>query len=387
MLGEPKQVGNDASGTPAAAWWRDELWLAYQASDGTLMLQSVDVLGDPSFPTTFATGLPCGGAASLASDGRRLHVACGEPGVSYRRASTLDGTAFTAPVPLPVDQGFVGTSAFTVYADGLALLWAEDSGGLAHPVTSDDGGSTWSDAELPIRVLPEPGLCTAPGSRRLFMVYGERSGGPGSFTVAAVDPATAAVADSVSAPTPVRPGSTAICRTNYHNRPGLHVAVKHQDGFTARTTSAGLVAFGGTEAFGASAAGVSLAFDGIRAPGSPGGTSCTRRSGSPPLPVRRAHVRLARHDHPIRRRRLLHRVQHDRPRRTPLRRTGRLLRPQPRCCPAAQARRRGAEDPEELPAVPDVGASTATSTTSASPQDGGCTSTSPRGSVTRSIWH
>ncbi|MFM9701029.1 hypothetical protein [Streptomyces europaeiscabiei] len=106
------------------------------------MLQLVDVLGDPSSPTLFATGLPCGGAASVASDGGRLHVVHGTPGESYMYTSTLNGTTFTTQTSLPIDQGFVGRSAFTTYADGLALLWAENAGGRTHFLNSDDGGSS-----------------------------------------------------------------------------------------------------------------------------------------------------------------------------------------------------------------------------------------------------
>lgn len=64
------------------------------------MLQLVDVLGE-SFPTLFATGLPCGGAVSVASDGGRLHVVHGMPSESYMYTSTLNGTTFTTQTPSP----------------------------------------------------------------------------------------------------------------------------------------------------------------------------------------------------------------------------------------------------------------------------------------------
>jgi hypothetical protein len=51
-------LGEAAESAPAAAWWRGAVWLAY-AVNGTLVLWSVDVVGDPSQSVRFATGLPC----------------------------------------------------------------------------------------------------------------------------------------------------------------------------------------------------------------------------------------------------------------------------------------------------------------------------------------
>jgi hypothetical protein len=270
MLAQPLRLGEVVEPTPAAAWWGGTVWLAYRAPDATLVLRSVSVLGDASSSLRFATGLPCGGATALASDGNRLHVLVGTPGESYSHTSTVDGNTFTALSPLPIAHGFVGTSAFTAYTGGLAVLWAENAGGRAHLLTSANGGSTWQDAVLPFAVVPEPAICADPTSENLLVGYGEWQGGSGSFQIALVDPATAAIARSVSTSTPVRPGSAAICPTNYHNRPGLHIAAQEQDThgngpFLARSAPATLEQVGEPEPFGPSAFGLSLVHDGTRA--------------------------------------------------------------------------------------------------------------------------
>lgn len=270
MLGQPLRISEMVESTPAAAWWGDAVWLAYRALDATLVLRSVSVLGDASLSLRFATGIPCGGATALASDGGRLHVLVGSPGQSCLHTSTIDGSTFTTLSALPIAEGFVGASAFTAYAGGLAVLWAENAGGQAHLLTSDDGGSTWVDAVLPFAVVPEPALCPDPASDGLLVGYGDRQGGGGSFRIALVDPATATVVRSVSAPTPMHPGAIAMCPTNYHNRPGVHVAAREQDArgngpFHARTAPATLAQLGDPEAFGSSALGLSLVSDGTRA--------------------------------------------------------------------------------------------------------------------------
>lgn len=269
MLAHPVEVGEQVESAPAAAWWRGRIWLAVRATDATLVLRSVDVLGNAHPSPRFPTGFPCGGATALAVNDGSLHILLGTPGESYTHTSTHNGLTFAAPNELPIHDGFVGTSGFTAYPGGLAILWGENAGGQAHLLTSTDNGGIWNDALLPFSVMPEPSVCIDPTSGRLFVFYTERGSG-GLSHIALVDPASATVIHEIAFPAPDLTTSTAICTTNYHNHPGLHVAAKVADpagegSFLARSAPATLAEVGGVEKSSMAAGGLSLVVDGTRA--------------------------------------------------------------------------------------------------------------------------
>jgi hypothetical protein len=269
MLAHARNTGEQVTSAPAAVWWNDTLWLAYRAVNGRAVLRSVDVLGDGS-QKRHEAAFACGETAALAAPNDRLHLITGTAGGTYEHRSTLDGVGFSAVRPLPISDGFIGPSAFTAYSGGLAVLWAENIGGQAHLLTSADDGSTWQDALMPFSVQPEPAICADPVSGGLLVAYGDRAGGEGSFTIALVDPAGPFVVRRITAPTPGACARAAICATNYHNHPGLHVAAQERSQFgngewRARSGSNALTEIGEPEDFGGASDGLSLVFDGTHA--------------------------------------------------------------------------------------------------------------------------
>ena len=266
MIGSTLSFPEPAGPGPAAAWFEGRLWLAYTSAANTLALRSVDVRGAGA-STEHPTGLPCGGAVAACESGGRLVVLAGEPGEAYRLTSTADGTALAPPAPLPITAGFVGVSGMASYPGGIAVLWAENAGGAAHLLRSDDGGASWSEVDLPFRVQPEPALCWHPALGCLVAAYVERGAQPDSLTVVtldAADPST--VTRSASAP-PARSSLVALCPSAYHNVPGIHVAANEDwsgeaHAVAARTAVTPVTVLGDAEA-GPGAFELSLVNDGV----------------------------------------------------------------------------------------------------------------------------
>jgi hypothetical protein len=271
MLTDARKVGERIIAGPASAWFHDELWLAYGALDGTLVVRSVNVRHDPAVTMRRATGLAAGDTVSMAVWQGRLYVLFGNAGAGYQLTSTPDGLSFAPPTFLPIANGFVGIAGLAGHAQGLATLWAENAGGRAHLLQTGDGGATFDDTTMPFAVAPAPGLAFEPSTGDLILGFGSRQGGPGSFMIAAIDPNDpATLGRSFATTTPFQSRSVAVCATNYHNRPGVHVAIqepaasglgRHQ----GRTALANLANVGGEEAFLNRAHLLSLTFDGARA--------------------------------------------------------------------------------------------------------------------------
>ena len=270
MLTDAIKIGERVQTGPAGAWFRDELWLAYGALDGSLVVRSVNVRHDAALSMRRATGFPAGATVSVAVWAGRLYVLFGTAGAGYQLTSTSDGTAFTPPTPAPIG-GFIGIAGLTAYAGGLAVLWAENAGGRAHLLQSGDGGASFEDTTLPFAVSPVPGITFDPSTGDMLIAFGGRQGGAGSFTIAAVNPADpTTILRSIGTATPVNARSVALCATSYHNQPGVHVAVQEAAAagigrYQGRTAPASLASVGGEEPFGNLAIDLSLAFDGTRA--------------------------------------------------------------------------------------------------------------------------
>jgi hypothetical protein len=271
MLAGSFQVGERIASGPAAAWYRDALWLAYAASDGMLVVRSLDVLGDARQGVRRDTGRPCGGLTATAVQGDRLYVLFGTPGEAHRLTWTADGVTFAPPVTVPILGGHTGIGGMAAYSGGLAILWAENIGGRAHLLTSADGGATFGDTVLPFAATAEPGVCYDEHTGRLLYGYDSRSGGPGSFTLAAAEPsAPATLLETATAATPLRGRHVCLCPVEYRNRPGLHVTASELTDewlgpVVVRTATANLSTIGGEEPFGGTAQALSVAFDGHRA--------------------------------------------------------------------------------------------------------------------------
>ena len=268
MLAGALQVGERVATGPAAAWHAGALWLAYAATDGTLVLRSLDVRGDARQGVRRATGRPCGEVAAVAVHRERLYVLHGTAGEAYRLTWTVDGVTFAAPVTVPIAQGHVGIGGMAAYPGGLAILWAENVGGRAHVLTSTDGGATFSDTTLPFLVSPEPGVCFDDATGRLLYGFGIRGTDPGSFMLAAAEPsAPATLLATANAAAPLRARHVCVCPVAYRNRPGLHVTASELSAewltpVVGRTAAADLSTIGGEEAFGGTAQALSVAFDG-----------------------------------------------------------------------------------------------------------------------------
>lgn len=269
MLNGSIKLGERVSTGPGSAWFQNRLWLAYGDLNGLLTLRSVDVNGaglSTRFPTSIATGISTAATAM----GDRLYVLYGTGGEGYFLTTTVDGNNFSPPALLPI-PGFTGVGGLTSSSGRLVILWAENAGGQAHLLTSDDGGSTFDDTTLPYNVLPVPAITAHPDGTELWLAFGARQGGPRSFTLAAIDPSDPTITRRyVTTDTPTGPGSVSICPSLYRNQPGLHVAVQYLDAGGSgptfgRSAPATLASVGGEEPFGNPAIELSLTFDGKHA--------------------------------------------------------------------------------------------------------------------------
>lgn len=270
MLTDAARIGERILTGPAGAWFRGELWLAYGALDGSLIIRSVGVHQNAAVTTRRAPGFAAGMEVSATAWADRLYVLFGTAGEGYRLISTRDGVVFSSPTPLPID-GFTGLAGLAAYAGGLAILWAENAGGRAHLLQSSNGGASFNDTTLPFAVAPLPGITADPTMADLFIAFGNRQGGPGSFTIAAIDPSDPAIMlRSINTATPVNAFSTALCATRYRNQPGLHVAVQEAVAagfgyYQGRSAPADLGSVSGEEPFALLAYDLSLTWDGTRA--------------------------------------------------------------------------------------------------------------------------
>lgn len=270
MLTDATKAGERTITGPAGAWFRDQLWLAYGALDGSLVLRTIDVRHDPTSTTRHAAGFPAGNAVSMTVWANRLYLLFGDPGAGYQLTSTVDGQAFAPPLALPI-SGFTGTCGMAAYAGGLAVLWAENSGGQAHLLRTGTGGASFDDTTLPFAVAPMPGMALDPASGLLMIAHGTREGGADSLSLRLLDPANPTAAmPSRSVPTAVDARRVAVCAARYHQQACFHVAVQGATAagvgrYQGHTVSADLARVGGEEAFGAVAQGLSLTFDGTRA--------------------------------------------------------------------------------------------------------------------------
>jgi hypothetical protein len=271
MLTDATKVGERVVTGPAGAWFRDEFWLAYGARDGKLVVRSVDVRNDATITMRRTTSFAAGHITSVAVWADHLYVLFGTSDGDYQLTSTLNGTSFAPPRLLPISNGFTGVAGLAAHARGLAILWGENVGGQAHLLQTGDGGVTFDDTTLPFAVAPVPGLAFNPSTGDLIVAFGSRQGGPGSFTIAAIDPnEPATIRRSIGTSTPLHSRSVALCPTNYHNRPGVHVAAQESvtpgvGRYLGRTAPADLIRVGGEEAFLHVAHDLSLTFDGVRA--------------------------------------------------------------------------------------------------------------------------
>ena len=271
MLTDATKVGERVLAGPAGAWFRDEFWLAYGALDGTLVVRSVNVRHDATMTMRRTTGFAAGHTTSVAVWAGHLYVLFGTSGAGYQLTSTLDGTSFGPPIALPIQAGFTGVAGLAAHAQGLAILWGENAGGRAHLLQTTDNGATFDDTTLPFAVAPAPGLAFDPSTGDLIVAFGSRQGGPGSFTIAGLDPNDpATLRRSIGTSTPLHSRSVALCNTKYHNGPGMHVtaqeaAVTGVGRHQGRTATADLTRVGGEETFLHVAHDLSLAFDGVRA--------------------------------------------------------------------------------------------------------------------------
>jgi hypothetical protein len=227
MLTDATKVGERVLTGPAAAWFRNEFWLAYGALDGKLVVRSVNVRHDSTITMRRTTGFAAGHTTSVAVWAGHLYVLFGTSGAGYQLTSTLDGISFAPPTLLPIANGFTGVAGLAAHAQGLAILWGENAGGRAHLLQTADGGATFDDTTLPFAVAPAPGLAFDQSTGDLIVAFGSRQGGPGSFTIAAIDPNDpATIRRSIGTSTPLHSRSVALCTTKYHNRPGVHVAAQ-----------------------------------------------------------------------------------------------------------------------------------------------------------------
>src|SRR5215207_3112673 len=148
MLTERHRVGERMTVGPASAWFHDELWLAYGALDGTLVVRSVNVRHNPAVPMRHTTGMTAGETVSMAVWAGRLYVLFGTSGGGYQLISTQNGFSFAPATFLPIANGFVGSAGLAGYPEGLAVLWGENAGGRAHLLQTGDGGATVDDTTL-----------------------------------------------------------------------------------------------------------------------------------------------------------------------------------------------------------------------------------------------
>lgn len=267
MLGGVVRFDDPIGPGPSAAWFRDELCLAYADANQQLAVRSVDVLGSGGSTLKTLT-YPARGHVTAAADESRLYLLHGEPGVEYWLTSTTDGTTYDAPVRVPIDEGFVGAAGMTVAPIGVVLVWAENAGGQAHVMVSDDRGSSWSESGLAFEVQPHgAAIAWAPELDRFLCAYGARSGGPSSFQLrhlAADDPTEVLLTSALV--TPHRVSTIALCTGSYRNTPGFHLAFDGEDPtnpsvFVARSADVQLDHVGAVEA-GPRALDLSLANDG-----------------------------------------------------------------------------------------------------------------------------
>jgi hypothetical protein len=271
MLTNATMIGEQVSTGPAGAWFRDKLWLAYGALDGSLVVRSMNVRHDPPPTVRYSTGFTAGETTSLAVWGDRLYVLFGTAGEGYQLTSTRNGSSFTPPAILPV-TGYTGIAGLAAYPGGLAVFWAEMGGGRAHLLKSGDGGASFTDTILPFDIPPpqEPAITARLDSGELLLTFGSSQPGIETLTIAAIDPADpTTVLRRIDTRAPAAIGGVALCATRYHNQAGVHVAVHDESAgahgpYQAYSAPAHLSSVGEKELFLYPAYELSLTFDGTR---------------------------------------------------------------------------------------------------------------------------
>jgi hypothetical protein len=251
MLNGAVALGERILDAPAAAWWQDQLWLAYRTLAGTLAVRNVPVSSDPLSGSRTDLGLAAVGRPALTSWQSKLWLAYVGPDDRHWVASSTDGRAFSALQ----ETGVVNEWGPALSgADSLVLVWAEDAGGLVHVTTSEDGAA-FEDATLGIRTRSDLGLLYDPEKASVLLAWADRAGGPGSLRIAVVDPDSATVAQTATIQTPDQARTAGVAVIGGHGGHRYLVVAEQADGSTpvGHTVSGDLTKVGGDEAFRTSA--------------------------------------------------------------------------------------------------------------------------------------
>ncbi|MEZ4417312.1 MAG: hypothetical protein R3E10_16270 [Gemmatimonadota bacterium] len=182
MLNSVFQPGERIAGSPAAAFWRGVLWLAYRNLQDVLTLRSVSVLSTPVGSQTKLLPFAAPTALALAAWNDRLWLAFSDENGEAQLTSSADGFSFTPPVSL----GFLThwRLALAGTDQGLWLLWSENTGAV-HLWRSVDG-TAFEDVGLTLQTRTAPALAFDEENRRLGLLWAER-GGPGRISVGLLD--------------------------------------------------------------------------------------------------------------------------------------------------------------------------------------------------------